>query len=295
MGLACVAYAVAVVTLFPDYLGTIVPLARLTYFAYGIHFPLTLLCAETLTFPLVFGAYLVMRRHARLAPWLDMLGAWTVAAFISYAIQDRGFSYHAAPLRIMLLFLAIGLVGRPAALPLRLPRLCLLAALALIAVRVAVLGLYEDQWATAVAKKLARYDVRGGLYTFTAHVFIGFPLANRIDGPWDSRFPCLWPVPGVQRILAAPADFTAEQVAAARRADRYVTDAVVEDFERRLPSVVIVDARKNKSYFAGVAFDYVEHFKRDPRFARLWSDYRLVENQRGFEIWRRMPAGEGRD
>jgi hypothetical protein len=287
MGLACVGYAVAVVALFPDYLGTIVPLARLTYFAYGVHFPLTLLCAETLTFPLVFGAYLAMRRHARLGPWLDMLGAWTVAAFISYAIQNRGFSYHAAPLRIMLLFLTIGLVARKTELPLRLPRLCLVAALALVAVRVAVLGLYEDQWASAVAKKLERYDVRDGLYTFTAHVFIGFPLANRIDGPWDSRFPCLWPVPGVQRILAAPEDFTPEQVAAARQADRYVTEAVIEDFERRRPSVVIVDARKNKSYFDGVAFDYVAHFKRDPRFARLWSDYRLVENHRGFEIWRR--------
>jgi hypothetical protein len=294
VGIACVGYALAVVTLFPAYLETIVPLARLTYFAYGVHFPLTLLCAETLTFPLVFGAYLAMRRQGSVGPWLDMLGAWTVAAFVSYAVQNRGFSYHADPLRIMLVFMAVSLVARKFDVPLRLSRICLVAALALIAVRVAVLGFYEDQWASAVAKKLERYDVRDGLYTFTAHVFIGFPLANRIDGPWDSRFPCLWPVPGVQRILAAPQDFTAEQVAAAQKADRYVTDAVIEDFERRRPSIVIVDARKNKSYFAGVAFDYVAHFKRDPRFARLWSEYRLVENHRGFEIWRREPGSGAR-
>lgn len=291
VGVACVAYALAVVVLFPAYLETIVPLAQLTYFAYGIHFPLTLLCAETVAFPLVFGGYLVMRRHDGVGPWLDMLGAWTVAAFISYAIQNRGFTYHADPLRIMLVFMAVSLVARKFEVPFRLSRICMVAALALVAFRVAVLGFYEDQWASVTAKKLERYDVRGGLYTFTAHVFIGFPLANRIDGPWDSRFPCLWPVPGVQRILAAPQNFTAEQVAAAEKADRYMTDAVIEDFERRRPSIVIVDARKDKSYFDGVAFDYVAHFKRDPRFARLWSEYRLVENYRGFEIWRRGAGG----
>lgn len=295
VGLACVGYALAVVTLFPAYLETIVPLARLTYFAYGVHFPESLLCAEILTFPLVFGAYLAMRRDSGPKPWLDMVAAWTLAALVSYVIQNRGFTYHADPLRIMLVFLAISLVARKSDVPRRLSRICLVAGLVLIGVRVEVLGLYEDQWAAEAARKLERYGVADGLYTFTAHVFIGFPLANRIDGPWDSRFPCLWPVPGVQRILAAPQDFTAEQVAAARQADRYVTDAVVEDFERRLPSVVIVDARKNKSYFAGVAFDYIAHFRQDPRFARLWSDYRRAENYLGFEIWRRMPGGDARN
>ena len=290
VGVACVAYAVTVVTLFPEYLETIVPLARLTYFAYGVHFPLSLLCAEMLTFPLVFGAYLVVRRRGAVGPWLDMLGAWTIAALVSYVIQNRGFTYHVDPLRILMVFMAIGLVARKFDAPVRLARFCLIAALALIAVRVEVLGFYEDQWASEAKQKLERYGVRDGLYTFTAHVFIGFPLANRIDGPWDSRFPCLWPVPGVQRILAAPQDFTAAQRAAAEKADRYVTDAVIEDFERQRPSIVIVDARKNKSYFAGISFDYIAHFTRDPRFARLWSDYRLAENFMGFEIWRRDSA-----
>jgi hypothetical protein len=121
-------------------------------------------------------------------------------------------------------------------------------------------------------------------------VFIGFPLANRVDGPWVSRFNGLWPVPGAERILAAPERFSPEQVAAAKKADRYVRDAVIEDFERKMPSIVIVDARENKSYFDGLKFDYVASFSRDPRFARMWRNYTLVDRLSGFEIWRKAPA-----
>jgi hypothetical protein len=284
-------YAVAIVTLFPDYLKTIVPMARATYFAYGVHFPQSLLCAETLTLPLVVGAYLVLRQRRDLGAWLDMLAAWTVAAFVSYAVQNRGFTYHAEPLRIFLVLLAASLVGRKFDAPVPLPRFCLIAGLALMAIRAEVLGFYDDQWAIDAKQKIERYGAQDGIYAFSAHVFIGFPLANRIDGPWVSRFPCLWPVPGVQRILAAPQEFTPAQRAEALRADRYVTDAVIEDFQRQMPSIVIVDARKNKSYFEGVKFDYVANFSRDPRFARIWQNYRLVERMSGFEIWRKEPAG----
>jgi putative flippase GtrA len=293
IGATCVAYAIVVVTLFPAYLETIVPMASVTYFAYGNHFPYSLMCTEILTLPLVFGAYLVMRQRGNLGARIDMLAAWTIAAFISYVIQNRGFTYHAEPLRIMLVLLTASLVVRKFDAPrsVLLPRIVLVIGLVLIAIRVSVLGLYDDQWATDVRERLNRYGTRDGIYTFTAHVFIGFPLANRIDGPWVSRFPCLWPIPGAQRILAAPENFTPAQVAAAERANRYVIDAVVEDFQRHLPSIVIVDTRVNKSYFDGVKFDYVANFQRDPRFARIWLNYKFAESVSGFEIWRKDPTG----
>lgn len=290
VGAAGILYAVAVVALFPVYLETIVPMARATYFAYGIHFPMSLFCVEVLIFPLVFGSYWFLRRHNALGAWLDMLAAWAAAAFVSYVIQNRGFTYHAEPLRIYLVLLALSLIGRKFHARVPLARFCLLAGLGLVAVRVEVLGLYDDDWANRARQVIARYGAPDGLYTFTAHVFIGFPLANRVYGPWVSRFNGLWPVPGAERILAAPERFSPEQVAAAKKADRYVRDAVIEDFERKMPSIVIVDARENKSYFDGLKFDYVASFSRDPRFARMWRNYTLVDRLSGFEIWRKAPA-----
>ncbi|MGE5147009.1 MAG: hypothetical protein ACM3N5_09680, partial [Candidatus Eiseniibacteriota bacterium] len=284
IGIAGAAYVAVVVTVFPDYLGSVVPLGQLTYFAYGTHFPYSLISTEILTFPLILGAYVAMRRRGALGPELDMLAAWTVAAAISYVVQNRGFTYHAAPLRIMMVFLGASLLCRKAMAPAVLPRVLTVIGFVLIGFRLFVMGLYDEQWLDQARAKLARYDTRDGLYTFTAHVFIGFPLANHFDGPWVSRFPCLWPVPGAERILAAPQNYTPEQVAAAKRADRYVTDAVVEDFQRQMPSVVIVDARPDKDYFDGVKFDYVANLERDPRFARLWRHYRRVDTLYGFDI-----------
>ena len=288
VGIAGAAYLVVVVMLFPEYLGTIVPMARATYFAYGIHFPLTVMCAEPLTLPLVLGAYIVLRRQRFMGAWLDMLAAWSVAAFVSYFIQDRGFTYHAEPLRIYMVFLAASVVLRRFDVPVHLPRFCLLAGLVLVGIRVEVLGFYDNIWPVKAKEIVERYGAKDGIYTFTAHMFIGFPLTNYVGSPWASRFNCLWPVPGAARILAAPENFTPAQRAEAVKADRYVTEAVVEDFEQKAPSLVIVDARKKKSYFADVKFDYVAHFMRDPRFAHIWQDYRRVAKLAGFEFWQKV-------
>ena len=42
--------------------------------------------------------------------------------------------------------------------------------------------------------------------------------------------------------------------------------------------------------FGGVAFDYLDYFGADPRFARLWSDYVWVAEEVGFDVYRRRCA-----
>ena len=291
IGAAGAVYAVTAFALFPAYFDTIVPIALLTYFAYGAHFPITLLRPEIAFCIIAIAAYAVLRRRRGWSRSIDLLAAWTVAAFVTYLAQNKGFPYHIMPLRVVLVFLLVSLfVAR-----IEIGRLARITSKTIVGTLLVLLclttysdGLYRDPWADAVRQRIETLGAHDGLYTFTAHVFIGFPLANRIDGPWVSRFSALWPIPGAEQILATPQKFTPEQVLEARKARRYVIDAVVGDFERHAPGVVIVDARDTKPYFGGVKYDYLADFEKDPDFARIWRSYALADSYNGFQIWRKI-------
>ncbi len=291
--LACgVVYAASIPLLFPAYLKTVVPLGRLTYFAYGVQFPDSLYRAEIVFIAIVLAAYPFLRRRSGHHRRLDLLVAWLIAGMLSYAIQNKGFSYHTVPMRIMLVFVIVDLFWADLKVHLALrvaSKFVLGILLIMLSAQAYAKGVYHNGFAGELRKRVAHYGAPDGIYTFTAHLFIGFPLANDLNVSWDSRFPALWPIPGAVRILADPGRFSPEAVAAARDADRYVTRAVVEDFERRMPSIVIVDAREDKAYFGGVKFDYIANFERDPAFARLWKNYTLVDSYRDFQIWRKIP------
>ena len=291
IGVFGIGYIAATALFLPAYFETIVPMARATYFAYGVHFPYSLPRPAIVFAAITLAIYPFLRTKTAATRRLDMLAAWTVAALTSYVLQNKGFSYHAVPMRIMLVLLTADLIFRDFNIHLigrLLAKTVLGVVLALLVAQSYVNGAYNNTFVGPLRERIARYPVSDGIYTFTAHLFIGFPLVNHLGVPWDSRFPALWPIPGAVRILTAPENFSPERVAEAKDINRYVTQAVIDDFERRLPSIVIVDARDDKFYFDGVKFDFLANFERNPDFARLWRNYALADTYKGFQIWHKV-------
>ncbi len=72
--------------------------------------------------------------------------------------------------------------------------------------------------------------------------------------------------------------------------ERFTRDAVLADFSRRPPDLVIVDNRENKSYFGDLPFDYIDYFTEDPRFATIWANYEWVVNEGDYRLYRRRRA-----
>ncbi len=134
-------------------------------------------------------------------------------------------------------------------------------------------GTYVNPTTELLAPVVRKQIAGGALYVFSSYVWLGFPLADTVGARWTSRFPSLWLLPGVEQGLRSVRAKSDKDLADAyTRIERYTVDAVVEDFTKDTPTVVVVDERPDPR-FAGVDFEYLAFFEHDPRFARLWSRY----------------------
>lgn len=61
--------------------------------------------------------------------------------------------------------------------------------------------------------------------------------------------------------------------------------AAIEDLVLYKPRYVLIDARKVMPYFDGVAFDFADLLKGDPRFEQLGGNYRYTGSLLIFGIW----------
>jgi hypothetical protein len=127
----------------------------------------------------------------------------------------------------------------------------------------------------------------GSIFLFSSSVAPAFPAVNYAGVEWASRFSCLWLLPAVVRAQAQPEGAIPEQ--RRRRLEaigRYLIDAVIDDLGRARPDLVLVPRGRQHQAFGGVEFDFLPSFERDPRFAKLWSGYLLVEETPLFGIYR---------
>jgi hypothetical protein len=209
----------------------------------------------------------------------------------------KGWQYQVYPVAAMMMLIAgvssarlvsarggIGTMGLPRVRPALLVAI-LLAGLGTDAI---ARGAYRNHLAAGLLPYVRANAARGGFAVLSAHVVWGFPLALYAGVDWTSRFPALWPLPGLVRARAA----AGHSSPALDDLERYVTDAVVEDFLRHPPGVVLVDVRDDKTYFAGLPFDYLEFFNRDPRFRRLWQGYELERASPSIEVYVRRGLGK---
>lgn len=275
-------YLLLVVTVFQEWL----MMARIAGAAYSKYAVQQLLPAWTLSaLALMAGLaianeYLERSAAARLA--VRYFIAATLGALLSYVLQHKGFSYHLAPVKIMV-GLSLALVGLAW---LQRPRhelswapVAFLAGLLLLGCGEEARSLRRQEQAVDSYRQLAATlsDLHAGhrLFFFSTSLTPEFALQRYYSFVPSSRFPCLWTLP--------------EAIASGR--DGQLTDLVAEDFRRWQPTAFLVDESPHKQALSQ-PFEFLPWFERDPQLRELLDQYQLAGRYADLAIYiRKAPAG----
>ncbi|MDH3231518.1 MAG: hypothetical protein OEN55_17140 [Alphaproteobacteria bacterium] len=293
IGCAGVAYSALVLLVFPEYFD--VAAAALTY--YGAYSSASILVyVLPLPYLVILAAPLYFFRHLggtaperKLFQGLALFGA---VASLALVAQQKGWSYHQAPLQVAselsVLFAVIAIARRLRAGASRssfvqAARLAPFAVVALLAI-----GGMKDPFLTSreelerepLYPVLAELAAGKSLFVFGTSVQAGLQWVAPLDVEWASRFSCLWLLPGYvadrENGVLTPAQ--AAVVASELRLH------VIEDFERFRPAVVLVDRDTFKQGFKR-PFDYLEFFVSGERFSRLWLNYQHIDSVGGMDVY----------
>ena len=106
----------------------------------------------------------------------------------------------------------------------------------------------------------------------------GFPVVNYSGALWSSRFVELWFLPGLYPQFLRSNHSRYRPRNEMGETERYFFDAVVEDFEKAKPRLLIDDVGTNRLGFGRTDFDFLSYYSQDSSFARLFSAYKPVAN-----------------
>lgn len=238
---------------------------------------------------LFFLVLLVLWTRSSLDQVSRRLVAGALGALAVYLVQFKGWNYQTIPFSFFAALSALWIAHSRRSFARR---------------KTAALFLVMGAVIFAIAPQLARgpYDTKmvspfasfieapaPRILVYSTNVSAGFPFTNAVGGHWSSRFPAQWFIPGaligLRETECGAKPETCNELTGIIGTAR---DANTEDFLRNRPEYVFVDERKNKSYFGGLAFDYIDFMKEDPRFARAWSNCRRIGAVERFQygVWR---------
>ena len=80
-----------------------------------------------------------------------------------------------------------------------------------------------------------------------------------------------------------------------QEAEAYLRQAVYEDFQTNKPQLVLIDAATERQFIGSIPFDDIGFYSQDPRFARIWNEYKEVERIGQFRVFirRHEPREDG--
>jgi hypothetical protein len=265
------------------------------YGAYKDRAPLEILRLAPVALPL---AILLLHRllpvAERLRALRSALGVAALAWWLIGIMQQRGFPYHFAP--AVSLSIVLGLVSAIGTGPGRrgIPLVyALLVFLGFGSVEIA----WRDRYGQDVhLEKVFRERAPGGaVLVLSTNVWPSFPAALYADTRWSSRFPALWFLPGLYEDVPPASPFAYRSLDEMGELERWHLDAVIDDFEREPPQVVLVDRYRFQPGFGETNFDYLAYFSQSPRFRTLWCPYRKTDLwQEVFTLYERDPKKECR-
>ncbi|EWS65914.1 GtrA-like protein [Hydrogenophaga sp. T4] len=286
IAVASLAYLLFVNAWHPDYFKTVVPLGRLTYFAFGksmeeILFDPLLLLLIPCSAPLMSRYFPKSNKSFSVTLLLASL-----ATLVIYLVQFKGWYYHAVPYWVMTFLLAgwllVSQIGT---------RNWVWSAISFVLVLkvVVITQIQQGPYLARAAGQLQHAmagEAGNKLMVYTTNISHAFPLVNQAKLQWTSRYPTQWIVPGafvgLQRI---PVENTVAR-APYEMALSYARRTAVEDFVRHRPDLVLVDVRRIKSYFYEHPFDWIDFLSQDPNFKQAWVNYDLVREIPNFQLWR---------
>jgi hypothetical protein len=213
---------------------------------------------------------------------------------ICYFVQSKGYVYHAYPVFVCAVtFLGIclgrGLVhtwtnwretGRALSLAL-VPAVVLLSLPTVKQVHDGIVDWYftyntrlgrTGQFRQAVIDLVNHFapSRRSYFYAFSTHPFPGFPTASYTSAEWSGRSIVQPFIPAYARLDEVKDDRIRGKVI---EASEYQRRMVLEDFERRPPSIVFVERSRSRLGMNRRQFDDIAFYTEDPRFRQIWQEY----------------------
>ena len=299
LGALAIAYALLVVLLVPDFLAEIVPVASMSYDAFGVRsrlppeqaFLQIIGPAQFLLVPLILAVRLKERRPII----LGLLGLSLLFLVIIIG-QMKGFFYHYIALKGVCVLILTLWVTRDEPMP----------KLDSLLVRLGLLGFFFSmvvgplrtvikEGATPVSENLLHL-IRAEppsnrimiLSTVPQNSFLVLAQQGRSFG---ARHYSMWMVPGliVQGQNQETADAAKEQLARVRR--EYLVD--IQCFA---PTILISQREQFKGQ-KSIQTEGMAFLREDPTVDRWMADhYRLESSLEDFQVWRQMkPIGQGAD
>lgn len=303
------AYPVAAWFLTPEYFSDVLPLVISTYSEVGGATPLTVLLGNQLgpalviIIPLGIAAYM-----ARLNDLIRMIALAGVGAAASGILQDKGWPYHLLP-AFALAFVLAGMVIAAAVdrltasagksgMRMEPPA----AARAIVGIVLTVFVAYtinerrtfydqygySDSLAAQLLQIVKPYAEGQYILILSPGVYPHFPMLNYAHAKLGLRFQTIWPLQGAYEECTAdgpryhaPADMP--------EAEKAIDRAVIEDFAKYKPPVVIIDKIPGIRFCGGKDFDLLEYYLRQPDFAREMAHYDLLTQYDRYIIFKRRP------
>ncbi|MDH3700778.1 MAG: hypothetical protein OEU46_05645 [Alphaproteobacteria bacterium] len=222
------------------------------------------------------------------------LGITVVVGSIVFVLQRKGWSYQFLPAKISAaLLIPVFLVFHIAAAePVKFRRPLLGYFSALCAVLIGLLPVGRDIWRdyhrlmryhNAPLTQAVRATMPGEpLFVFSADVRDAFPMVLLEKRVWASRFPSLWPIPGIVNGLAMAS--TAQQRERLQSLRQGMIEKTLTDFRRYRPGLVLVPIELNKRWFE-TDFDFLTFYRADPAFDAVWRGYRPAGRAGNFEFY----------
>jgi hypothetical protein len=286
-----VCYAISVLVFFPEYIKFFVQVV-LPYYPYYGQDEIIILFLVPLVFLLSSG--LVYLAHA--SNKYDKLAIVLVAAGLGFVIEnlitDKPWLYHYYPILVysMLLFMIAVWRQIDIANSFRSRLFDSLISLMVAGIMLAyTVSFFVSEYEFVMTQRTLSFfttpekyfseHTPKSVYFFTGHVVLFVTLnSDKTTIANSLSVPFLLPYITLYKGFSNP---TAKQQAKYRFAVKYYRDTVVNVFRTRPPdSVVVINVPKADAVSSGYGFNFLQFFKKDPRFAKLWSNYRLVTTKK---------------
>ena len=303
-------YAVAIVWLTPEYLTRSVPLARATYWAYGVS-PIVIFESGRFWTLAIIGVAAVAaakwsNRKGPASSYSLTFGAASLGWLAGYVLQQKGWYYHALPATAYgVTALVAGAWECASAIDWRLsagqlfrPQGLLLAIAALVAGPWAV-GEARTKGASAIDQfrypypgvvrkmvEIAEQKAIGEpIYLMSTAVWPAFPIVNLARAQWPYSYHFLWPLPA---LYAGPQASTPYRPLDQQGPlERQFFETVVNDLLRVPPRLLIVERGTSLPAMQGRPFDFVAYFSASAGFRSLFERYQRLGQVNQWEFYER--------
>ena len=284
-------FALSVLTLTPQYLTRIVPMARRFYGAYGRGY--RSIVRETACWGVIAAglgaAFLPRGSRQGVVVAARIFAATTAGWLIGYVVQGKGWYYQLLPalaygtVALALTTMAVVIQWRRGG-----TRTRVLAAAALVCSMVGAVAvgrtlrpgsasfvrfLTQEPPENGFAEMLARHAPGEPVFFMSTGMWPAFPAVNIAGARWPYHYHFLWPIPA----LYATGPFDNPHYRRPEEqspAEREFFETVVNDLVREPPRVLAVARSRDQQAMRGREFDFVRYFSASRDFADLLATYR---------------------